>query len=58
MSFSTVFQYLAIPSHQRQFVISGRGDEDAIRRIARWHTRERRGCDKHRWRHIGQYDAG
>ena len=57
MSFGTVLQNLAIPSHQRQFVRPSRGDEDAIRRVSRWHAREGGGCDQHRWRHVGQYDA-
>ena len=55
MSFGTVLQNLAIPSHQRQFVRPSRGDEDAIRRVARRHAREGGGCDQHRWRHVGQY---
>ena len=57
MSFGTVLQNFAIPSHQRQFVRPSRGDEDAIRRVARRHAREGGGCDQHRWRHVGQYDA-
>ena len=58
MSFATVLQNLAIPSHQRQFIRSGRCDEDAIRWIARRHTREGGRCDQHRRGHGRQTDAG
>ena len=57
MSFGAVLQNRAIPSYQSQFVRPGGSDEDAIRWVARWYTREGGGCDEHRWRHLRQYDA-